>query len=492
MPFGLRQHVWVAGVGAATVGLLNAAGHNHDNSWVSPKSSSKSRTPECFYGKPEEHGSKANTWIFLFKLYLNAEHETFPVAKAVTYLRGEALAWWPTNGMHLLSNSTFDEFSEVFLKHYVKPSDSAKARAALPLLKQQESSVETYGAQFKAMNGRITVGCPIDSTSLAIHFYQGLNSRIANVTVSAQPLSTLHDLDKLIAVAEEVEAKLDLVAKQAAAPGPSTSPLNKGKGYSTRGGGEPIRNQYGNTLNSVQTRPGRGDSGNNRGGYQGRGGADNNRGRGSQAKGGQSGRGAAGRGKANAGAGGQTPFCPDLFCTTCNKQGHGHFECPAAEQVSLPYISTVDVPVPPPPTKPPTSSSALASLYSTQNADSDFSMTDVLASVGDPTAVNIMPDPAVVNAGPCPELSGTLNVLSPKGLTMMFHGFLAVKGVLFQHRQIHTSHRHESDQSAKIKARQNSPLCLSKTECLLVDNRCLLKSYYCHWLTAANVKSRGL
>lgn len=56
-------------------------------------------------------------------------------------------------------------------------------------------------------------------------------------------------------------------------------------------------------------------------------------------------------------------------------------------------------------------------------------MTDVLASVGNPTAVNIMPDPAVVNAGLCPELSGTLNVLSSKGLTMMFHGFLAVKGV---------------------------------------------------------------
>ena len=56
-------------------------------------------------------------------------------------------------------------------------------------------------------------------------------------------------------------------------------------------------------------------------------------------------------------------------------------------------------------------------------------MTDALASVGNPTAVNIMPDPAAVNAGLCPEISGTLNVLSPKGLTMMFHGFLAVKGV---------------------------------------------------------------
>ena len=86
------------------------ATNTRDNDWVSPRSTSKSRTPECFYGKPEEHGSKASTWIFLFKLYLKAEHESFPVAKAVTYLRGEALAWWQTNGMHLLSdNATFDQ-----------------------------------------------------------------------------------------------------------------------------------------------------------------------------------------------------------------------------------------------------------------------------------------------------------------------------------------------------------------------------------------------
>ena len=142
--------------------------------------------------------------------------------------------------------------SEVFLKRYVKPSDSAKARAALPLLKQQELSVETYGAQFKAMNGRITVGSPIDGTSLAILFYQGLSRRIANVILHAQPLSTLHDLDKLIAVAEEVEAKLDLAAKQGTAPGPTNSFPSRGRGHSTHGGGGRIRTNHNNVLNSVQ------------------------------------------------------------------------------------------------------------------------------------------------------------------------------------------------------------------------------------------------
>ena len=56
-------------------------------------------------------------------------------------------------------------------------------------------------------------------------------------------------------------------------------------------------------------------------------------------------------------------------------------------------------------------------------------MTDVLTSLGDPISVNLMPDPTLVNAGLCQEISGTLNVLSPKGLMMVFHEVLAVKGV---------------------------------------------------------------
>ncbi len=59
----------------------------------SGKSTSKSRSPECFYGKPADHGYFAKSWIFAFQLYLAAEDEHNPVAKAATSLRGDALDW---------------------------------------------------------------------------------------------------------------------------------------------------------------------------------------------------------------------------------------------------------------------------------------------------------------------------------------------------------------------------------------------------------------
>ena len=37
-----------------------------------------------------------------------------------------------------------------------------------------------------------------------------------------------------------------------------------------------------------------------------------------------------------------------------------------------------------------------------------------------------MPDPAAVNADPA-AASGAINVLRPRGLTMMFHGMVSVK-----------------------------------------------------------------
>ncbi len=116
----------------------------------SGKSTSKSRSPECFYGKPADHGYFAKSWIFAFQLYLAAEDEHNPVAKAATYLRGDALDWWQQSGyMSMPPDADFEQFSTAFLKRVVKPADSAKARRELPLLKQEGQSVETYAAKFQ-------------------------------------------------------------------------------------------------------------------------------------------------------------------------------------------------------------------------------------------------------------------------------------------------------------------------------------------------------
>ena len=77
---------------------------------------------------------KARKWVDSFALYIDAEHEPHPVAKAATYLRDAAQDWW--HEAKLPTTATWQQFTSQFLARFVKPSDSAKARAELPNLKQ--------------------------------------------------------------------------------------------------------------------------------------------------------------------------------------------------------------------------------------------------------------------------------------------------------------------------------------------------------------------
>ncbi|DBA73268.1 TPA: hypothetical protein ACH3X1_011330 [Trebouxia sp. C0004] len=211
-----------------------------------------------------------------------AEDEHNPVAKAATYLRGDALDWWQQSGyMSMPPDADFEQFSTTFLKRFVKPADSAKARRELPLLRQEGQSVETYAAKFNNMNNRITEGTAIDSTTLAVYFQQGLTRRISTALVNSQSIATMQNLALVMAAAEEIECKLDLSAKQATqVEVPSTGNPNSAK----RG-----RYSNGNTnasFNNIST--------NNRGGGRG----PFNAGRGNVARGrGTRGRGG-GRGRA--------------------------------------------------------------------------------------------------------------------------------------------------------------------------------------------------
>ncbi|DBA97008.1 TPA: hypothetical protein ACH3X1_015291 [Trebouxia sp. C0004] len=227
----------------------------------SGKSTSKSRSPECFYGRPADHGYPAKSWIFTFQLYLAAEDEHNPVAKAATYLRGDALDWWQQSGyVSMPPDADFEQFTSAFLKRFVKPADSAKARRELPLLRQEGQSVETYAAKFNNMNNRITEGTAIDSTTLAVYFQQGLARRISTALVNSQSIATMQDLALVMAAAEEIESKLDLSAKQATqAEVPATGNPNSAKRVrygNNKGGGNANA-----SFNNIST--------NNRGGGRG-------------------------------------------------------------------------------------------------------------------------------------------------------------------------------------------------------------------------------
>ena len=104
---------------------------------------------------------------------------------------------------------------EAFLARYVKPSDSQKARKDLPTLKQADNeSVEIFSAHFRSVNSRITVGSPIDTTTLAGYFLHGIKPRIFEAMSGYVPMGAMQDVDLAIAAAEDMEAKLSLVDKQ--------------------------------------------------------------------------------------------------------------------------------------------------------------------------------------------------------------------------------------------------------------------------------------
>ena len=118
--------------------------------------------------------------LYNVELYFQAEYTPNPVAKAVMYLHGEARCWWQQDGSKTLyAASTFEMFSQAFLARFVKPSDSAKARAEIPHLKQIDS-VESFASHFRNVNSRISLGSPIDTTTLPGYFVHGLKTKLAN------------------------------------------------------------------------------------------------------------------------------------------------------------------------------------------------------------------------------------------------------------------------------------------------------------------------
>ena len=123
------------------------------------KITAKAAQPPSFHGTLKDHGQPARLWVFSFVSYLQACNESRPVAFVTSYLRDDALAWWQSFGMQKLSAAaTMEQFNQVFLEKYVKPSDSIESRAELQKLTQTKQSVEAYAALFMQTRSRISLG----------------------------------------------------------------------------------------------------------------------------------------------------------------------------------------------------------------------------------------------------------------------------------------------------------------------------------------------
>ena len=193
--------------------------------------------------------STANTWLYGLELCFQAEPTSNPAAKAVTYLHGEARHWWQQVGSMLMpANPTLADFVRVFLAHFVKPSDSVAARIEITTLKQT-GSVEAFAAHFRNVNSRITVGSPIDTTTLATYFVNGLKGKVAKALATVTSLDTMQKLDLVIVAAEEMEAKLNLADRRA---NPTSAALNADEGRSApHGGNRAARQHHGNQTRGL-------------------------------------------------------------------------------------------------------------------------------------------------------------------------------------------------------------------------------------------------
>ena len=109
----------------------------------------------------------------------------------------------------------------------------------------------------------------------------------------------------------------------------------------------------------------------------------------------------------------QPEYNQDLHCRTCNAIGHGYLQCPSVDKEVLPSSSCSQL------------DADMACLFVSQHDKTDIDMSEASKAIGFPVPFNAMPDPALSNAE-LPAVSGSLNVLSPDGLTMMFHGMIAV------------------------------------------------------------------
>ena len=124
----------------------------------------------------------------------------------------------------------------------------------------------------------------------------------------------------------------------------------------------------------------------------------------------------------------QPVYDAHAHCVTCNAIGHPEWLCPTVNREVKPASASyaeyavaaiTDMPLPGPPN--------LAHQYAHRCVSNCADSYAALHSIGATSIpLGVMPDPADVNAHPA-AISGAINVLSPHGLTMMFHGMVSVK-----------------------------------------------------------------
>ena len=156
----------------------------------------------------------------------------------------------------------FEIFSQAFLAHFVKPSDSAKARAEISHLKQIDL-IESFAPHFRNVNSRISVGSPTDMATLANYFVHGLKKQSWLLLCQHISLPTMQELDLVLSAAEEMQAKLNLAAKQ---DQPGTAAVTSGYGTARNSRGSAGgRSPYGRGANNAgRGNGGRGNNGRGR------------------------------------------------------------------------------------------------------------------------------------------------------------------------------------------------------------------------------------
>jgi hypothetical protein len=165
----------------------------------------KPAKPPFFDGR-DSSVSTVKAWIFSVREYVELSDidENKQTRYAAGYLTDTAKTWYIDTYGNAAISPDLDTFLNAFKKFYLKTSNENDAAERIETIKQEKLSVSEYATEFKMQLSEL--GDETDPRWIKRHFLHGLRSKI-HIAMAPQ-ISTVNDLDHLIAIAQDTHDAL--------------------------------------------------------------------------------------------------------------------------------------------------------------------------------------------------------------------------------------------------------------------------------------------
>jgi hypothetical protein len=165
----------------------------------------KPAKPPYFDGR-DSSVSTVKAWVFSVREYVELSdiEEAKQTRYAAGYLTDTAKTWYINTYGNAATSPDLDTFLNAFKKFYLKTSNENDAAERIETIKQGKLSVSEYATEFKMQLSEL--GDETDPRWIKRHFLRGLRSKI-HIAMAPQ-VSTINDLDRLIAIAQDTHDAL--------------------------------------------------------------------------------------------------------------------------------------------------------------------------------------------------------------------------------------------------------------------------------------------